>query len=391
MKIEMWPIGKPKPYEKNPRNNSKAIAPVAESIKTFGFRQPIVVDEKGVIIVGHTRLLAAQQLGLKEVSVHVAKMSKTDAKAYRIADNRLGEISKWEMGSLSDEIKELKGLNFDITKLGFKEIELKGMLERDEAEIERENSVPEKVKETVKPGDVWVLGDHRLVCGDSSNPETWDKLLGKKKADMVWTDPPYGVAYVGKTKDALKIENDGGAEEVEKTVLPALSLAMAQTKGGGCWYVAVPAGPLHIIFSQWMLDQDAWRQTLNWCKDSMVLGRSDYHYQHEPILYGWKSGEKHRAPESRNQTTIWNVPRPKASKDHPTMKPVELVERAIVNSSENGWIVCDPFSGSGTTIIAAEKTGRRGYGIELSPRYASVIVKRWEEYTGRKAKLETKK
>lgn len=172
----------------------------------------------------------------------------------------------------------------------------------------------------------------------------------------------------------------------EKQFFPRSRWPSRTPRGGGCWYVAVPAGPPHIVFSQWMLDAGAWRQTLNWCKDSMVLGRSDYHYQHEPILYGWKPGAAHREPPTRDQTTVWNIARPRASREHPTMKPVELVERAIANSSADGELVVDPFLGSGTTVIAASKTGRVGYGMELSPVYCDVILKRWEIYSGERAR-----
>lgn len=305
MKVEMWPLEKVKPFEKNPRRNEKAVEAVAASIKEFGF----------------------------------------------------------------------------------KEVELKELLGFDPDQNEKDNAIPEKSKSRTRVGHLWALGDHRLLVGDSSLVENWTRLLGDSESlDMVFTDPPYGVAYEGKTKEKMKIQNDE-EEDLDKIVFPALGNAITKTKAGGCWYVTVPSRPVHIRFAQFLNERGVLRQILQWNKDAFVMGHSDYHYQHEPILYGWKPGQKHQEPETRNQTSVWNVARPKKSELHPTTKPLELVEKAIVNSSKKGWIVGDPFCGSGTTLIAAEKTGRRARVLELDTKYADVILQRWEDYTGKKAEV----
>jgi site-specific DNA-methyltransferase (adenine-specific) len=223
------------------------------------------------------------------------------------------------------------------------------------------------------------------MCGDSTSAEDVGRLMNGKKADLLLTDPPYGVSYVGKTKDALTIENDALTEEgLEELIRGAFSLAETHCRPGAYWYATVPAGPLHLLFADDWKARGILRQIMVWVKDSMVLGHSEYHYQHEPILFGWMSGERYKNPD-RTRTTVWECPRPKASREHPTMKPVALWARAIQDGSREGDLVFDPFLGSGTTLIACEQLGRTCYGMEISPQYCQVIIDRWEKLTGQKA------
>lgn len=384
MKIESWPIDKVKPYEKNPRKNAGAVKAVLQSIKQFGFRQPIVVDKKGVVIIGHTRRLAALELKLKEVPVHIADLPPNKARALRLADNRTAEIAGWDFDLLSAEMKDIALTDIEMTDFGFRESEVKELIGYDPEQSAKDNAIPEKVETRAKTGDVWEMGLHRLAVGDSSHADTWQRLL-TGPLDMIFTDPPYGVNYEGKTKDKLKIQNDQ-EDDLESTVFPALTIGLELIKDGGCIYITVPPGPLNLMFANFLAKGDVLRQQLQWYKDAIVMGRSDYHYQHEPILYGWKPGAPHHAPPARDQSSVWSIPRPKVSKQHPTMKPVELVEKAIINSSKPNWTVGDPFCGSGTTVIACEKTGRAARVIELDPKYADVILQRWEDHTGHAAK-----
>lgn len=228
---------------------------------------------------------------------------------------------------------------------------------------------------------------HRLLCGDSTKAEDVARLMGGERANLVVSDPPYGVDYVGKTKDALRIEND------EKNGLgmlleAAFKNAFDSCMDGACWYVAAPAGPQFFDFAKVLLDLEIWRQTLVWAKQTLVMGHSDYHYQHEVLFYGWKPGAAHHEPPDRKQTSLWSIDRPTASREHPTMKPVALFAKAIANSSNAEDLVFDPFLGSSTTIIACEQLGRRCFGVEISPAYAQVGLERWAKLTGKQPILE---
>jgi len=263
-----------------------------------------------------------------------------------------------------------------------------GILNDQQKEV-NEDEVPEPpVDPITKPGDLWVLGDHRLLCGDSTKAEDVERLMGGAKADMLLTDPPYGVSYIGKTKDALKVENDELKEdELTILILKAFDNAEENSRAGAYWYATVPPGPLHIIFADDWKKRGILRQIMVWAKDSMVLGHSEYHYQHEPILFGWIPGNRHKNSD-RTRTTLWKYDRPKANREHPTMKPVGLWAQAVNDGSRNGENIYDPFLGSGTTLIAAEQLGRKCYGMEISPQYCDVIVKRWENLTGKKAEKQ---
>jgi DNA modification methylase len=381
------PIGSVVPYVRNPRKNTAAIAKVAASLREFGWRQPIVVDEALTVIAGHTRLEAARSLGMADVPVHVATgMSAAQIKAYRIADNRVAAEAEWDNDLLAIELHELQDDGWDLALTGFDADELTALLNPPSAIVEDADldAVPEAPKEPItKLGDRITLGRHTLVCGDSTDSGAWDALLAGRQAGMVWTDPPYGVSYVGKTKDALTIENDSlDADGLRDFLRAALSLAWANTRVGGAWYVAAPAGPLFLPFATVLFDLEVWRQTLVWAKDALVLGRSDYHYRHEAIFYGWKEGAAHTWESDRKQTTLLEFARPKANREHPTMKPVDLIRYCIDNSSTAADLIVDPFGGSGSTLLAAEACGRSAALIELSPTYCDVIVKRWENATG---------
>jgi len=247
------------------------------------------------------------------------------------------------------------------------------------------DAVPEPPPEPItKPGDRIVLGRHTLDCGDSTDAGAWDALLAGRQAGMVWTDPPYGVRYVGKTKDALTIENDAlDAAGLQDFLRAALSLTWANCRAGGAWYVASPASDLFFEFATVLRELKVWRHTLAWVKDQFVMGRCDYHYRHESIFYGWKEGAAHTWNGGRSQDTVLEVPRPRANKEHPTMKPVALIQLCIDNSSNAEDLIVDPFGGSGSTLLAAEACGRSAALIELSPAYCDVIVKRWETATGK--------
>lgn len=387
MKIEQWALSRIKPYDKNPRINAGAVDAVATSIREFGFRQPIIVDADGVIICGHTRLKAAQKLGLNEVPVHVATgLSPEQVKAYRIADNKSGELADWDFDLLPIELLSLEDAGFDLNLLGFSAAELSDILVREpEAGLTDPDEVPLPPEEAItKPGDLWLLGDHRLLCGDSRSAEDVSRLLDGQKPACVATDPPYGVSYVGKTQKALPVHNDG-AEELLPLLNDALRHAFSHSVPGAVWYVCAPAGPQFHAFATVLTELEIWRQTLVWAKQSLVMGHSDYHYQHEAIFYGWKPGAPHQPPPDRKQNTLWQFDRPSASREHPTMKPVALFLKMLQNSTVAGSVVYDPFCGSGTSIIAAEQLGRVCCGIEVSPLYCDVIVKRWEQFTGKSA------
>ncbi len=393
MLIEMWPLSRLKPYDKNPRVRSKkSISKIAASIKEFGFRQPIVADENDVILVGHGRRDGAAFLGMTEVPVHQALgLTPAQKHAYRIADNRTNEETEWDEDLLKFELRGLADLNFDLSLTGFDLRAVNGYLRS--GPVDGEDDVPEPGPPVTKPGDLWVMGEHRLLCGDASNTEAVKFAF---PAHCMWTDPPYGVNYVGKTKHALEISSDRA--EDTSVIAGAISAARNVLVQSAPFYVAHPPGARMWVFAQ-ILEAQKWRihQQLIWVKDSMVLGHSDYHFQHEPILYGFTPGVGRAGRGNHagthwygddSQVSVFNIPRPKRSEEHPTAKPVELVRRCILNSTIKGDAVYDPFLGSGTTIIAAESEGRRCYGLEIEPRYCDVIVARWQKFTGKQATLE---
>jgi site-specific DNA-methyltransferase (adenine-specific) len=392
MQIQQKPIKDLIPYVNNSRTHSdEQVAQIAASIKEFGWTNPILVDGANGIIAGHGRLFAARKLGMDNVPViELAYLSETQKKALIIADNKLALNAGWDTTALSLELEALQDTDFDLSLLGFSDKELNELLEPEVIEgLTDEDAVPETpVEPKTKLGDIYQLGNHRLMCGDSCSVTDMQKLVNDRQVDMWLTDPPYNVAYEGKTKDALTIQNDSMDNEGFRQFLrDAYVTADTVMKAGAVFYI-------------WHADSEGYnfrgaahdagwkvRQCLIWKKSTMVMGRQDYHWKHEPCLYGWKEGAGHLWSTDRKQTTILEFDKPNRNKEHPTMKPVELFEYQMLNNTKGGDIVLDSFGGSGTTMIAAEKHGRHAYLMELDPKYCDVIVKRWEEFTGKQAIL----
>lgn len=383
LKIETLPIEKLVFDPNNARKHSdENLSAIATSLKQFGQRKPVVVTAENLIVAGNGTVEAAFLIGLTDVDVvRVPKNWTPDqVKAFALADNRTAELAQWDGQVLSAQLLELYEADFDVEALGF---ELPQQIEMETIE---EEDIPEPKENRVSLGDVWQLGNHRLHCGDALDLSSYEKLLGEEKADLIWTDPPYGVSYVGKTKDALTIKNDTlDMKQLEGFLRDAFTMMFSYSKDGGCWYVAAPSGNLFLSFALPLHELEIWRHTIVWVKDSLVLGRADYHYRHESIFYGWKPGAAHQEPPNRKQDTVWEFARPKASREHPTMKPLELILRCIENSSRVGDIVLDSFAGSGSTLMACEQAKRSARVIELDPFYCDVILARWERVTGQKA------
>ena len=401
MKVEEWPIEKVKPYEKNPRNNDSAVDATAASIKEFGWQQPIVVDTDGVIIVGHTRLKAAKKLNLEQVPVTVAEnLTDEQVKAYRLADNKTSELADWDFGLLDDELAGIEDL--DMSEFGFSDAELSAAMDDADGEAQDDGFDEEPPEDpTSKLGDLYQLGRHRLMVGDSTDSSQVETLMGGQLADLLITDPPYNIALgMGgsadkvrkrhRRTDGLVIMNDNMSnDDFRKFLVSAYTAAKDNMKSGASFYIW-HADSERYNFEGACLDV-GWqvRETLIWNKSSMTLGRQDYQWKHEPCLYGWNDGGSHSWYSDRKQTTVLNFDKPNASKLHPTMKPVPLFDYQIKNSSKAGDNVLDLFGGSGTTMIACEQNGRNAYLMELDPRYADVIIKRWEDFTGKKAEKIT--
>lgn len=385
MKIEEIKIDHLTPYKLNAKKHpQEQIDGIAESIRRFGFTQPIVIDSKNVIIIGHGRHEAAKKVGLKTVPcVKIEGLSDKEIRALRLIDNRIAE-TEWDQELLKIEFEDLD-FNFEDFNIDFdadvSTESTEGLTDPDE--------VPETPKEPkTKLGEIYKLGDHRLMCGDSTNSSDVQKLMGGGMADLLLTDPPYNVAYEGKTEDALTIKNDSMSDgDFRKFLQDVYRAANAVMRPGAAFYV-------------WHADSEGYnfrgaakdvgwtvRQCLIWAKNSLVLGRQDYHWRHEPCLYGWKDGAAHYWGSDRSQTTLLEFNRPTRNGEHPTMKPVDMFRYQIENSSRPRDAVLDLFGGSGTTMIACEQAGRHAYLMELDPKYCDVIIKRWEDFTGKKAEL----
>lgn len=398
---ENYPLAKLIPYARNSRtHNDKQIAQIVASIKEFGFTNPILIGADDVIIAGHGWLLAAQRMGLKEVPiVRLQHLTETQRRALVITDNKIALNAGWDEEMLALEMKELGDLDFDLGLLGFsldelKELEAFGEPEpsgnTDEDEVSR---VPEEA--VIKPGDMWILGEHRLLCGDTTMVDNLKKLMADDTADMIFTDPPYNVNYGATMKDRIryhagtlggrKIMNDNLGDGFAQFLTDSLSNLMMFNNGAA--YVCMSSSELHTLYSSFVAAGGKWSTFIMWAKNTFTLGRADYQRQYEPILYGWSADKKHYWCGDRDQSDVWEYNKPVKNDLHPTMKPVELVERAINNSSKVGDIVLDGFGGSGSTLIAAEKTRRKARLMELDPKFCDVIVRRWEEYTGKKAEL----
>jgi site-specific DNA-methyltransferase (adenine-specific) len=381
MDVKNIPIGEIVPYARNAKKHDKRqIDNVAESIRQYGFVQPVVIDRDGVIVIGHCRVLAAKKLGMEAVPcVCVDDLTPEQVNALRLVDNKTNE-SDWDTDLLSMELPEIDLSAFDFDW---------GLTEDDSAEIV-EDEAPEVSDDppTAKRGDVWQLGRHRLMCGDSTSADDVQTLTGGVQIDLFLTDPPYGVDYTGKTKDALKIENDNRSDDEFVSFLSdAFNAADGVMKPGAVFYIWHADSKAHVFRMACQMVGWEVRQVLIWVKNSMVMGRQDYQWKHEPCLYGWKGGAGHLWASDRKQTTVLEFDRPTKNKEHPTMKPVGLFDYQIQNNTKGGDAVLDLFAGSGTTIIACEQNGRNAFCMEIDPRYVDVIIKRWENFTGEKAVL----
>jgi len=395
LQIERWPIEKLLPYAANARTHSdEQVAQIAGSIAEFGFNAPCLVDERGVLIAGHGRLLAARRLGLAEVPViRLGHLTDAQARAYRIADNRIALNAGWDEALLAAELARLREDGAELDLLGFAEDELERLLgELDDASAGGdEDQVPETPADPVtRPGDLWLLGQHRLLCGDATNSRDIERVLDGSPAHMCFTDSPYNVDYQGGAGAAeagrsRAILNDNLGADFEAFLKRACANILAATQGAV--YMCMSSSELHTLQRAFRSVGGHWSTFIIWAKDRFTLGRSDYQRQYEAILYGWREGSDHYWCGDRDQGDVWLIDRPARNDLHPTMKPVALVERAIRNSSRKGDIVLDPFAGSGTTLIAAQETGRVARLLELDPRYVDVIIKRWEAMTGRSAVL----
>lgn len=383
-KIEYWPLAKIKPYPKNPRINGDAAKLVANSIKEFGFRSPIVVDKDGVVIAGHTRLKAAKKLGLKDAPVIVASdLSDGQVKALRLADNKTAEMAEWDLDLLDQEIAEIT--DFDMADFGF---ELDEESNSSAEAVDDDFEEPEDIEPVAKRGQIYHLGEQVLMCGDSTNDNDVKKLMGGEQADLLITDPPYNVAYEGKTAEKLKIENDSmDSNQFYDFLRAAFTSAVDVMNPGAAFYIWYASSSVSEFCAAAKDTGLLVKEELIWNKNTMVLGRQDYQWKHEPCLYGWKEGGTHHWYSDRKQTTVLNFDKPAASRLHPTMKPIPLFDYQIKNSSKPGDLVLDIFGGSGTTLMACQQNGRKSYTMEYDPHYVDVIIKRWEDFTGDKAEL----
>ena len=411
---ELWPLAIPiEDLTEDPENvrlhDERSLTVVANSLERFKQRQPIVARRnpdtgEKVVIAGNARLEAARRLGWTHIAVVSADADDdNEARAYALTDNKSALLSDWDMSGLATVLATLKDEDLDLDALGWSDDELSDILDinidLDDEETTTEPALPDPPADPVtKLGNLIELGDHRLVCGDATDEQAILKafFLGES-ADLMVTDPPYGVSYqmdlspeeakkLRRRTDGKVVTNDAMDEDELHDLIKNFSSA-ARLRPGASFYVFSPPAHLSTVFHSGLSEGGlAPRHHLIWAKDRHVLGRCDYHYRHELIHYGWKEGAGHYFLDDRTQNSVLEFKRPGTSPDHPTMKPIDLVMRLIMNSSKQGDLVYDPFLGSGTTLLAAEKTGRRCFGIELDPAYCDVIVRRWEELTGKKAK-----
>jgi site-specific DNA-methyltransferase (adenine-specific) len=381
------------PYARNARTHSESqVDQIAASIREFGFNNPILIKDDLTVIAGHGRLMAAKKLGLEQVpTLCLSHLSSTQVKAYILADNKLAMNAGWDDEMLATELEELTLEGFDTSLIGFDENEIANLLsdlnegERDEDDVPVDNTEP-----VSRPGDVWILGKHRVMCGDATDAALIAKLLKNELADMWLTDPPYNVNYVGGTEDQLTIKNDSKNDEDFRSFLTQAYLAAKENMKDGAvfyiWYADIEGYNFYGAAKDSGLQV---RQSLVWKKSSLVMGRKDYHWIHEPCLYGWKDGASHLWASDRKQTSVFEFDKPHRNGEHPTMKPVALFEYVMLNNTHVNSIVLDTFGGSGTTLIAAHKNNRVSRLMELDPKYCDVIVKRWQDFSGDKAMLES--
>lgn len=391
-RIDWRDLGALLPYARNSRTHSDVqVAQIAASIKEFGWTNPVLVDAEGTIIAGHGRVLAARKLGEKRVPViELGHLTEAQKRAYVIADNQLALNAGWDAEMLKVEVADLAGEGFDLSLLGFDDKVLAGLLSDGTEGLTNPDEVPEAPAEPVsRLGDVWVLGRHRIICGSSTEADTVAKLLGDVKPHLMVTDPPYGVEYDPEWRHRAgvntataakgKVLNDDRADWREAWALFPGDVAYV-------WHAGLFAG---VVADSLIASDFTLRSQIVWDKGQLVLSRGDYHWQHEPCWYAVRKTKVGHWAGDRKQTTVWQIPKPKKSETgHGTQKPVECMKRPIENNSSPGQAVYEPFSGSGTTIIAGEMTGRSVYAVELNPAYVDVAVKRWQDFTGQRAVLE---
>jgi DNA modification methylase len=395
LQIAWRSLGELIPYARNPRTHTDAqVAQIAASIREFGWTNPVLVDGANGIIAGHGRVLAARKLGWEQVPViELAHMSEAQKRAYVLADNQLALNAGWDEALLRLELADLSDLGFELGLIGFGAGELERLLAGDDrtglTEDDEAPALPDQA--ITKPGDLWLLGEHRLLCGDATVLADVERVLAGRLADMTFTDPPYNVAYGSSAKDRMrgsnrKILNDDLGAGFEAFLQDACANILGVTKGAV--YVCMSSSELHTLQRAFTAAGGKWSTCVIWAKHTFTLGRADYQRQYEPILYGWPQGHDRYWCGARDQGDVWFVDKPARNDLHPTMKPVALVERAVRNSSKSRDIVLDPFGGSGSTLIACEKAGRQARLLELDPRYCDVIVRRWQAWTGEVATLE---
>ena len=391
--VSSLPIASLVPYAENARTHSPTqVTQIAASIAEFGFVNPVLVDAEGVLIAGHGRVMAAKQLGLASVPVlRLGHLSPAQARALRLADNQIALNSGWDEALLAAEIARIRDEAIvDLDVLGFSGMELDRLLAAADAGFgdDADDAPPAPVVPVSRTGDLWICGEHRLLCGDATKLVDVQRALGGGHlADMGFVDPPYNVAYEGGTAAKMTIANDALGGGFPEFLRPALANLLSVTKGA-C-YVCMSSSEWPTLHRVWQEAGGKWSSTIIWAKNTFALGRADYHQQFEAMLYGWKAGAQHYWCGARDQGNVWHFDKPARNDLHPTMKPVALVERAIRNSSKPRDTVLDCFGGSGTTMIAAERTGRRAVLLEIDPAYADVIVRRWQETTGEVAVLES--
>lgn len=397
MNIQKIKITELKPAEYNPRKDLKPedieYQKIKRSITEFGYVAPIIINNDMTVISGHQRLKVLEELGYNEVECVIVELNKNKEKALNIALNKIS--GDWDNAKLEELLAELKetDIDMDITGFSFDEVDniLKDVVGSKEDEFDLEEELKEIEQPISKLGDIWILGKHRLMCGDSTEKEAVLQLMKSKEADMILTDPPYNVNYEGGTKEKLTIKNDNMEDTLfYNFLIDAFRNMYDSIKCGGSIYV------FHAD-TEGMNFRNAFKtvgfklaECLVWVKNKFVMGRQDYQWRHEPILYGWKEGKAHYFTDSRNQTTVLEFDKPIKNEEHPTMKPIDLLAYLIKNSSKENELILDLFGGSGSTLIAAEQTNRKCYMMELDPKYCDVIIRRWEKLTGQKAELEKK-
>ena len=393
-RMEIWPIERLIPYGANARTHSKKqVWQIARSMREHGVINPVLVDEHGNVIAGHGRILAAQFLGLPHLPVIVLDhLSPAQVRALRIADNKIAENATWDDQKLNAELACLLEEKIDLTSLGFEDRELADILKELESQtgLVDPDAAPElPTKAVTRLGDLWNLGQHRILCADSAVPSNLVMVLEGRPADLIFADLPYNVNYSGsprsKTKARRRILNDNLGGDFGK-FLYDMCVAMLAVAGGAI-YIAMSSSELHTLYKAFTDAGGHWSTYVIWAKDTFTIGRAPYQRQFEPVLFGWKEGGAHYFCGARDLGDVWFIDKPRVNALHPTTKPVELPQRAIIHSSKSGDLVLDPVAGSGSTLIACQQTSRRGRLVELDPRYVDVAILRWQDFSGQKATL----